>query len=42
MHNRGLTLVENVTGRRGFERAAGEGAISGAFIAGFVGLLSGC
>jgi hypothetical protein len=37
----GLTFVENVTGRRGFGRAAGEGALGGAMIAGFVGLLFG-
>jgi hypothetical protein len=38
---RGLTLVEDVAGRRTFDRAAGEGAISGALIVGFVGLVSG-
>jgi hypothetical protein len=37
----GLSMVENVTGRRGYGRAAGEGAIGGAIIAGFVGLLFG-
>jgi hypothetical protein len=37
----GLTMVENITGRRTFDRAAAEGALSGAFIAGFIGLLFG-
>jgi hypothetical protein len=37
----GLTLIEKVTGRRSFDRAAAEGALSGAVIAGFVGLLFG-
>jgi hypothetical protein len=38
---RGLTLVEDVTGRRSFDRAAAEGAVSGALIAGTLGLLFG-
>jgi hypothetical protein len=37
----GLTYVENVIGRRGYGRAAGEGAVSGALITAFVGLLFG-
>ena len=37
----GLTFVEDVQGRRGYGRAAVEGAIAGALIAGFVGLLFG-
>lgn len=36
-----LTLVEDVTGHRGYGRAAQEGAITGAVIAGVLGLLFG-
>ena len=37
----GLTFVEDVTGRRGYGRAAAEGAATGALIAGVVGVLFG-
>jgi uncharacterized membrane protein len=37
----GLTLVEDVQGRRTMGRAASEGALNGALIAGFIGLLFG-
>jgi hypothetical protein len=37
----GLTFVEDVTGRRNYGRAAGEGAAYGALVAGFIGLLFG-
>ena len=37
----GLSMVEHITGRRGYGRAAGEGAVGGAMIAGFIGLLFG-
>jgi|SRR5687768_12459486 len=36
-----LTLVENITGRLGYGRVAGEGALSGGLIAGFIGVLFG-
>lgn len=36
-----LTFVERVTGRRTNARAAGEGAVGGALIAGFLGVLFG-
>jgi hypothetical protein len=38
---RGLTFVENVIGRRTYGRAAGEGALGGAVLAGFLGVLFG-
>jgi LytS/YehU family sensor histidine kinase len=37
----GLESVEQVTGRRGFGRAAGEGAVSGAVVGALVGWLMG-
>jgi hypothetical protein len=37
----GLALVEDVTGPRGYDRAAQEGAVAGAVIAGVLGLLFG-
>ena len=37
----GVSLVEDVTGRRGYDRAAYEGAVTGALIAGFLGVLFG-
>jgi hypothetical protein len=37
----GLTYVENVIGRRGYGRAAAEGALFGALITAFVGLVFG-
>ena len=36
-----LSFVENVIGRRTYGRAAGEGALGGALIAGFLGVLFG-
>ena len=41
MVGEGLSYVEDVTGRRGYRRAAAEGAATGALIAGFVGVLFG-
>jgi hypothetical protein len=38
---RGLAVVDRVTGRRSFDDAAAEGAVTGAFITGFLGLLFG-
>ena len=38
---RDVTLVEDVTGRRSFDRAGSEGALSGALVAGLAGLLIG-
>jgi uncharacterized membrane protein len=37
----GLTYVENVIGRRSFGRAAAEGAVFGALVTAFIGLLFG-
>jgi hypothetical protein len=38
---RDVSLVEDVTGRRSYDRAGSEGALSGALVAGFAGLLLG-
>jgi hypothetical protein len=37
----GLSFVEDVTGRRGYDRVAYEGAVTGALIAGVLGVLLG-
>jgi len=37
----GLALVEDVTGHRGYDRAGYEGAVSGALVAGVLGVLFG-